>query len=94
MLALTNIMLFYCRNKQESFFYKKLSQVSFAGSIESCDFDCKKSICQYECHGYLEIYQKEWKRLSKVNKTPTTIFGKKIKNYPLRDSTGFYLIIS
>lgn len=94
MLALTNIMLFYCRNKQESFFYKKLSQVLFAGSIESCDFDCKKSICQYECHGYLEIYQKEWKRLSKVNKTPTTIFGKKIKNYPLRDSTGFYLIIS
>lgn len=94
MLALTNIMFFYRQNKSENLFYQKISQISVADNIDSCDFNCNKRQCQYECHTNLEIYQKEWNNLSTLKDKQTILFGKPFEQYALQDSTGYYIIVS
>lgn len=94
MLALTNVMFFYRKKVSETLFYQKICQISFAESIESCDFDCNKYLCQYECHLNLEAYQKEWKRLFDLKTKQSILFGRKLKKYPLQDSNGYYIILS
>lgn len=94
MLALTNIMYFYRQKMSESLFYKKICQISFAESIENCDFDCSKYLCQYECHSNLEVYQKEWNNLAHTKVKHSILFGGKLKKYPLQNRDGYYIILS
>lgn len=94
MLALTNVMFFYKQNQSEENFYRLISQISLADSVDSCDFNCSKYLCQYECHTNLETYQKEWNNLSSLKDKQTILFGKSLEEYPLQDSSGYYIIIS
>ena len=94
MLALTNVMFFYRQNQSEKNFYSLISQISLADNVNSCDFNCSKYLCQYECHTNLEIYQKEWRNLSFLKDKQTILFGKSVEEYALQDSTGYYIIIS
>ena len=94
MLALTNVLFFYRQNLSENLFYQKISQISLADSIDSCDFNCSKYMCQYGCHTNLEIYQKEWNNLSTLKDKQTILFGKSFEKYALQDSTGYFIIIS
>ena len=93
-LALTNIMYFYKNNASESVFYKKMNLLTLTDSIDSCDFNCDKNSCQYECHTSLELYQKEWSKLSMLKDKQPILFGKIIEKYTLQDSTGYYIILS
>lgn len=94
MLALTNVMFFYRQNLSENLFYQKISQISLADSVDSCDFNCSKYLCQYGCHTNLETYQKEWNNLSVLKDKQSILFGKSFEKYVLQDSTGYYIIIS
>ena len=94
MLALTNVMFFYKQNQSEENFYRLISQISLADSVDSCDFNCSKYLCQYECHTNLETYQKEWHNLSSLKDKQTILFGKSLEEYTLQDSSGYYIIIS
>ena len=94
MLALTNVMFFYRHNLSENAFYQKASQISLASNVDTCDFNCEKSLCQYECHTNLELYQKEWNNLSKMKDKQSILFGRTFEKYALQDSTGYYIIIS
>lgn len=94
MFALTNVMFFYRQNLSENLFYQKISQISLAGSVDSCDFNCNKYLCQYGCHTNLEAYQKEWKNLSALKDKQSILFGKSFEKYALQDSTGYYIVIS
>lgn len=94
MLALTNVMFFYRLNLSENLFYQKISQISLADSVDSCDFNCSKYLCQYGCHTNLETYQKEWTNLSVLKDKQSILFGKSFEKYVLQDSTGYYIIIS
>ena len=94
MLALTNVMFFYRQNQSEKNFYSLISQISLAENVDSCDFNCSKYLCQYECHTNLETYQKEWHNLSFLKDKQTILFGKSLEEYALQDSTGYYIIIS
>ena len=94
MLALTNVMFFYRQNQSEENFYRLISQISLADSVDSCDFNCSKYLCQYECHTNLKTYQKEWRNLSSLKDKQTILFGKSLEEYTLQDSTGYYIIIS
>lgn len=92
--ALTNVMFFYRQNLSENLFYQKISQISLAQSVDSCDFNCNKYLCQYGCHTNLEAYQKEWSNLSVLKDKQSILFGKAFEKYVLQDSTGYYIIIS
>lgn len=92
--ALTNVMFFYRQNLSENLFYQKISQISLAESVDSCDFNCNKYLCHYGCHMNLEAYQKEWNNLSDLKSKQSILFGKSFEKYALQDSTGYYIIIS
>ena len=62
--------------------------------IDSCDFDCNKNSCHYECHINIKLYQKEWNKLSILKDKQSILFGDIIEKYPLQDSTGYYIILS
>lgn len=94
MFALTNVLFFYRQNLSENLFYQKISQISLADTLDSCDFNCNKYLCQYGCHTNLEIYQKEWNNLSALKDKQTILFGKSFEKYALQDSTGYFIIIS
>lgn len=93
-LALTNIMYFYKNNVSENVFYQKINLLTITDSIDSCDFNCNKNSCQYECHTNLKLYQKEWSKLSMLKDKQSILFGKIIEKYNLQDSTGYYIILS
>lgn len=93
-LALTNIMYFYKNNVSENVFYQKINLLTAMDTIDSCDFDCNKNACQYECHTSLKLYQKEWNKLSTLKDKQSILFGKMTEKYTLQDSTGYYIILS
>lgn len=94
MMALTNIFWFYRHNTPESTFYKKLSQISTADSIDNCDFNCSKATCAYQCNTSLKDYQKEWARFSKAKDASVVLFGTQIEKYPLISINGYFIILS
>ena len=93
-LALSNIASFYQRHSFESVFNKKLGQITFWDNISSCDFECSKSICQYQCNSSLELISKEWKKINMKKQKQYFIFGIKAEPYILQDSNGYYIILS
>ena len=93
-LALTNIMYFYKNNVSENIFYQKINMLTVTDCIDSCDFDCNKNSCHYECHINIKLYQKEWNKLSILKDKQSILFGDIIEKYPLQDSTGYYIILS
>lgn len=93
-LALTNIMYFYKNNVSENVFYQKINLLTVTNGIDSCDFNCNRNSCQYECHTSIKLYQKEWSKLSVLKDKQSILFGKIIEKYTLQDSTGYYIILS
>lgn len=93
-LALTNIMYFYKNNVSENAFYQKINLLTITDGIDSCDFNCNRNSCQYECHTGIKLYQKEWSKLSMLKDKQSILFGKIIEKYTLQDSTGYYIILS
>ena len=93
-LALTNIMFFYRNNFSENNFYQKINMLTITDSLDTCDFDCKKISCQYECRTSLKMYQKEWNKLSTLKDKQSILFGNIAEKYTLQDSTGYYIILS
>lgn len=93
-LALTNIMFFYKNNVSENIFYQKINLLSVSDNMNSCDFNCNKSICQYECHTNLKLYQKEWNKLSLLKNNQSILFGEVTEHYALQDDSGYYIILS
>lgn len=93
-LALTNIMFFYRNNFSENNFYQKINMLTITDSSDTCDFDCKKITCQYECRTSLKMYQKEWNKLSILKDKQSILFGNMNEKYTLQDSTGYYIILS
>ena len=63
-------------------------------NLDSCDFDCNKNSCQYECHTSLKLYQKEWNKLTTLKNKQCILFGEITEKYTLQDSTGYYIILS
>ena len=93
-LALTNIMFFYKNNVSENIFYQKINLLSVSDNMNSCDFNCNKSICQYECHTNLKLYQKEWNKLNLQKNNQSILFGEVTEHYALQDDSGYYIILS
>lgn len=68
--------------------------LTITDSSDTCDFDCKKITCQYECRTSLKMYQKEWNKLSILKDKQSILFGNMNEKYTLQDSTGYYIILS
>lgn len=87
-------MFFYRNNFSENNFYQKINMLTITDSSDTCDFDCKKITCQYECRTSLKMYQKEWNKLSILKDKQSILFGNMNEKYTLQDSTGYYIILS
>ena len=92
MLALTNILRFILKIYPESKFYNTMSQLSSADRLGTCDFDCTKQACRYECKTDVNIYNKVAEKL-RATEQKYVLFSKKIK-YSLCDDSGYYIVLS
>lgn len=93
MLALTNILRFILRIYPESRFFNTMSQLSSADRLGTCDFDCTKQACQYECKTDVNIYNEVAKNLRSTKHGYYVLFCKNI-NYSLCDDNGYYIVLS